>query len=121
MDNIEGKLGAILGNPEAMQKIMSLAQNLNLNGESESPPQKEQEKPLAAPSSLPDLSALQKITGMVGNEGIGKNERTLLNALHPYVSHERITKLERAMRAAKLARAASALFSSGMLNPGGGK
>ena len=42
------------------------------------------------------------------------DQRALLNALCPYISRDRINRLERAMRAAKLAS-----FASGFLNKSG--
>ena len=62
-----------------------------------------------------DLAMIQKPFGMARQSGIDKNQQTLLRALGPYLSRERIVKLEKAMRAAKLAGIAStALGSSGL-------
>ena len=99
-DDLENKLGAILGNPEMMAKISQLAQSM---GQSTS----KQDAPSAQPETTPfpeiDLSMLQKLSGLAGQSGIDKNQRSLLSALRPYVSQVRISKLERAMRAAKMA------------------
>jgi hypothetical protein len=62
-----------------------------------------------------DLGMLQKISGLAGQSGIDKDQRSLLHALSPYLSQERINKLEKAMRAAKMARMATALMNSGAL------
>lgn len=111
MEGLEEKLGAILGNPETMQKIMSMAQTLG--GE----PQKEAPK---AASSAPDidLSMLQKMSGLARQTSIDKDQQTLLRALAPYLSRQRIAKLENAMRAAKMARFAAAALSA---NPNQGR
>lgn len=105
-NNLEEKLGAILSDPDLMQKIQAMAQSL---GQSSSPPQKEEKKPDI------DLSALQKLTGLAGQTGIDKNQQSLLAALSPYLSQGRVKKLENAMRAAKLAKLASAFLGSGGL------
>ena len=47
-----------------------------------------------------------------GGGGIDRNQRSLLKALSAYVSKSRINKLERAMRAANIARQASSLFAA---------
>ena len=44
-----------------------------------------------------------------------QEQQALLQALSPYLSHTRVEKLERAMRAAKMAGLASTLLSSGAL------
>ncbi len=100
MEDLESKLGAVLNNPEMMQKIMSLAQNLN---QQDAPVQQD-----AVPAGI-DLATVQKLSGFAKQSGIDKNQQTLLRALSPYLSRQRIQKLERAMRAAKMARMAGLL------------
>ena len=100
MDELENKLGAILNNPEMMEKIMSLAQNMGQSG---------QKSEAAASQPEVDISMIQKLSGLAGQGNIDKNQRNLLNALRPYVSTTRISKLERAMRAAKMANMAGIL------------
>ncbi len=110
MDNMETQMNAILSNPEMMQKIMTLAQNLNTSQPAPPPA-----KPENNSSPLPDidLSMLQRLSGLAGQTGIDKNQRSLLSALGPYLSKDRIGKLERAMRAAKMASMASVLLNTG--------
>ena len=110
MDNLETKLGAILENPDMMQKIMSLAQSFgNENQQGNSPPTTENSTDSIFPDI--DLQTIQKISGIAGQTNIDKNQKNLLNALCPYLSEYRITKLEKAMRAAKMARLASTFLS----------
>lgn len=112
MDDMQNQISAILGNPEMMQKIMAVAQSLNQPqpAQSEAAPLQKQEAP---GFSLPDIdfSVIQKLSGLAGQSKIDKNQRTLLSALSPYLSRERISKLEKAMRAAKMANIASAFLS----------
>ena len=116
MEDMQNQMNAILGNPEMMQKIMSMAQSLNQQQESHAPVQEN------SSFSIPDidLSMVQKLSGLAGQAGIDKNQRTLLSALSPYLSRDRISKLEKAMRAAKMANMASSfLGSSGFqISPG---
>ena len=105
MAEMDDKLGAILGNPAMMQQIMSMAQAL---GQQTPPPQ-----PHAV--SGPDPAMLQNIMQLSNQTGIDTNQQNLLTALNPYLPQPRLEKLEKAMRAAKLARLASTF-----LNQGGG-
>jgi len=112
MEDLESKMGAVLQNPELMQKIMNLAQSMNQPQQEEKPPV-QQDAP-----TFPDidLATLQKITGFARQSSIDSNQQALLKALRPYLSHERIVKLEKAMRAAKLAGLASNLLGNGGLS-----
>jgi hypothetical protein len=62
MENLEEKLSSMLSNPQMMQQVMAMAQNLGLGTSQapEPPPQPSQ------PSALQgmDLSMLQKFSGM---------------------------------------------------------
>ena len=107
-NNLEEKLGAILSNPEMMQKIQSMAQALGQFGPQESPKER---------SGTPDidLGMLQKLSGLAGQSGIDSNQQALLHALSPYIGRGKMTKLEKAMRAAKMARLASGFLGNGGL------
>lgn len=116
MDGMEEKLGSILGNPELMQKIMSMAQSLNPD-----PPPEPQQAPPESPDlpSMPniDLSMIQSLSGLMGKANIDRQQQALLTALRPYLNSSRIRKLENAMRAAKMAGfAAVALRQQGPLS-----
>lgn len=104
MEDMESKLGAILGNPQMMQQIMSIAQNFQSDPE-----------PQPAPADTApeiDFAMVQKLTSLIGKTGIDAHQKALLQALGPYLSGHRIHKLEKAMRAAKLAGMASVFFSN---------
>ena len=109
MGEFEDKLSSIMNNPEMMQKIMSIAQSMQSHEteepENHSPPQPQQP---AFPDI--DISMLQKLSGFAQKSGIDKNKQNLLSALSPYISANRIAKLERAMRAAKMAGLATTLL-----------
>lgn len=115
MDGMEEKLGSILNNPEMMQKIMSMAQSLQTPS-----PAPESVKDTVPNNPLPDLdlNMLQKISGLAKQGNIDKEQQALLRALNPYLSRERIRKLENAMRAARMASiAVSALGQQGIKFP----
>lgn len=114
MEDMEDKIGAILSNPQMMQQIMAMAQSL---GGASGPPG-EQSQPQSAPApsaSIPDPAMLGKLVGLAGQSSIDRNQQALLNALGPYLSRQRIGKLEKAMRAAKMANLASVFLSQGGL------
>ena len=108
MDTMEDKIGTILQNPEMMQKIMAMAQTLNAP-QPESPPPPPENPGFKLPDIDPGM--LQKLSGLAGKSNIDNNQRNLLKALGPYLHRSRIAKLEKAMRAAKMASIASAFLS----------
>lgn len=112
MEDLESKMGAVLQNPQLMQKIMALAQSMNGSQPEEVPPAP-QETPAFADI---DFATLQKITGIAQQSNIDNNQQALLKALRPYLAQERIIKLEKAMRAAKLAGLASHFLGNGGLS-----
>lgn len=111
MGEMEEKLNAVLNNPQMMQQIMSMAQSMG----AQSSPKSEKAPP--AGDSFPDIDPgmIKKLSSFAGQSSIDQDQRTLLKALGPYLSRERIGKLEKAMRAAKLARLASGFIGAGGL------
>ena len=103
MAEMDDKLGAILGNPAMMQQIMSMAQAL---GQQTPPPQQE-------PAEGFNPATLQNIMQVSNQTGIDSNQEALLTALNPYLPQPRLQKLQKAMRAAKLARIASTFLGQG--------
>ena len=106
MDDMEQKLNAVLNNPEMMGKILSMAQSLG--GTQEQPTQ---ELPL-------DPGMLQSLAGLAQKTGVDPQQQNLLKALEPYLTSGRLRKLERAMRAAKMARMASSVLGATKLFAG---
>lgn len=118
MSDWEDKLNAILGNPDAMGQIMSLAQSLGGAAPQSQEPPAAPPPPSPTPSAGSDLSAL--LDGLTGGGGIdprlfslaarilsesnrGDDRRTaLLEALRPFVKEQRYTKLDKAIQIARL-------------------
>lgn len=115
MDDMEAKLGAILGNPDMMAQIMSMAQTLG-GGASPPPPTPPPQPSIPGIPEGLDIGMITKLAGMASSANVDKDQRALLFALRPYLTNERIGKLERAMRAAKLADLATSLLGSGILS-----
>ena len=117
MENMESKMASILGNPQMMEKIQALAQSFGAEEASAPPPDTPPEPTSQSASPFPelDLGMIQKISGLIGKSQIDPNQQSLLRALAPFINAQRVQKLERAMRAAKMANLASALFRGGKL------
>lgn len=113
MSEMEDQIGSILGNPEMMQQIMAMAQSLGASSPSPAPDPIPSE-PESGPSIDPAM--IGKLMGLAGQTGLDSNQRALLHALRPYLSHDRVEKLGKAMRSAKLANLASSFLGSGALN-----
>jgi len=127
MEGMEEKIGAILSNPEMMKTIMTMAQSLGQNMPQQEPPQAQPQKqaqpqqktPLQAKSAPSigknELEMISKISTLSQQTGLDRQEQTLLKALNPYLTKDRLEKLEKAMHAAKMAKFATVAFSQ----PGG--
>lgn len=106
MEDIQAKLGSILSNPEMMQQIMAFAKNFN-PGEEKTQPQQEDS---GSPFPPVDPAMLQRMAAMMQSGRLDSNQQFLLKALRPYISSRRLSKLERAMGAAKLAGVATSFL-----------
>ena len=106
MDDIQAQMGAILNDPDMMQKIMAMAQSLG--GNTQQAPQQAPQQATDPVFGGFDPGMLQKLAGVAQQSGIDSNQKNLLQALAPYLSGDRIGRLEKAMRAAKMARLAAA-------------
>ena len=134
MSELEEKLEHILGNPQAMAQIMSLAQSLNQSGPAASTgdgvqPQKPTSEvasspaPSAAAPTQPAASAgvegglgnllggldtnmLSAAASLLGQFNSGNDDRrvALLTALRPFVREQRYARLDKAIQIAKLSR-----------------
>ena len=125
-DGFSEKLNAILADPDAMGRILSLAQSLEGGQDSaaqgEAPAQSAPSPPAPASEGasppLPDLMRaltggagaldprLLSLAGRLLSEWSRPDDRgtALLTALRPYVKPERYAKVDRAIQIAKLSR-----------------
>ena len=115
MGELDDKLNTILGNPQLMQQIMNMAQVLNNTESNSTPPKQEPPLDFSAPMADIDPAMITKIIGLAGKAKIDQSQRTLLHALEPYLSKEKLQKLEKAMHAAKLSAVATGLLQSGAI------
>ena len=109
MEDLENKIGEILGNPEAMAGILSMAKNLGLTPSEPSEPQAAQEPQASAPpppSQQPEALAgsMAQLLSLAGS--MGGKELALLQALRPLLRENRREKLDRAIQAARISQIA---------------
>ena len=118
MSELDEKLNSILSNPAMMQQIMSLAQALNQQPEPQqapppqTPPQPQRSEPEPSNDRIMNPNLLNRVAGLMQRGSIDKNQESLLKALRPYLSRQKLEKLERAMHAAKMAGIASEFVNS---------
>lgn len=116
MSDFEDKLQSILGNPEAMGQIMSLAQSITGSTQDSEYPQDTEEFPSSTSSdgqSLGDLfSILENLDPRLLQIGMrliseynsnDDQKRALLVALQPFIHEKRYAKVDKAIQIAKLA------------------
>lgn len=114
MSEFEDKLQSILGNPEALSQIMSIAQSITGSSASEesnydnsvpSPPDTStSNSPLSMLENL-DPRLLQVGMQLLSEYNSSDDRKTaLLTALQPFVKESRYTKVDKAIQIAKLAR-----------------
>ena len=113
MDGIEEKLGSILSNPEMMNTIMTMAKALGQSqpesAPQQPPPAKQPPPQQKAPPPIGknELEMISRISSLSQQTGLDRQEQALLRALNPYLTRDRLSKLEKAMHAAKMARFAT--------------
>ena len=108
MDDISAKLSAILNDPEGMERIKKMAENML--GTSE----EKKEEPLEEMGI--DLSTLTRAIGLLKNQK-QENERVkLLLALKPHLSLEKRERVDAAVKILKLLDMAPLLKEMGIFN-----
>lgn len=112
MSEMEDKLNSLLNNPQLMQQIMTMAQSMNTKSSATEAPTTHD------PAPELDINLIRQISGMAQKGTIDRNQQSLLKALGPYLSPVRISKLEKAMRAAKMAQFATVFLNSGQSQSG---
>ena len=109
MEDLESTISQILGNPESMSQILSLAKSFGI-----SPPEERQETPQPPQAMQPPVdSALPAMAELIRQAGsVDPREVQLLNALKPYCSEDRCRRIDRALRAARLSQIAGVALRS---------
>ncbi len=109
----EEKLGAILNDPQAMSKIMAIAQSLDggKEGSQEAPVSEPEPAPAEAPApeapaglELDPRLMAAGMQALAAWRGPDDSRTALLQSLRPFVKPERRVKLDKAVRVTKLSR-----------------
>ncbi len=98
MDDFENRLNSILSSPDSLEKIKQIAQSFasgNTDGETAAPAEKQ---------ALPELSSF--LSKAMGDWAKPSEAEKIIRAIQPYLSDERGKKLERALKFAKIYKAA---------------
>ncbi|MDD3164289.1 MAG: hypothetical protein PHS97_00325 [Oscillospiraceae bacterium] len=110
MEDLEGRIGEILANPESMEQIMSIAKSLGFpppdSSRSDDSPHADGAVPV---EPLFEENAIHTVMEAMKSGGkISGNQMALLNALRPFLNQHRQQSISRAIRIAKLASIAEA-------------
>ena len=107
MAEFEEKLQSILGNPELMGQIMTMAGAMNQQQPPPPPPPQMQ-------AGLPfDPGAMAGMMQMLKATQLEPRQRQLIQALRGFVPDDRLVRLEKAMQASLIAKFASAAMNQG--------
>lgn len=105
MAEFEEKLNSILSNPQMMQTIMSMAGSFSQQSQPAPPPQQ-------PPAGLSlDPASMQKMMELLRGTQLDQRQQGLVNALGAYLPQDKLSRLQRAMQASKLAKFASVALS----------
>ena len=107
MAEFEEKLQSILGNPELMGQIMSMAGAMNQQPPPPPPPPQHQTGMPFDPSAMAGMMQMLKATQLE------PRQRQLIQALRGFVPEDRLVRLEKAMQASLIAKFASAAMNQG--------
>ena len=108
MGEFEDRINSVLSDPGQMEKIAKLAKSFMAGGG---------EKPAESPAedtsagifdAMPDPKLLGRISRLIQNGGEKKQERALLEAMLPYMSEKRRSKMTTAIKIARIAGIARA-------------
>lgn len=96
MDNIGDLLGSVLSDPDAVAKLKETARQLGLDSHASTPAPPSETSHAAAETGSDLLSAVGKLTPLLGKLGEEDDMTRLLHALRPYLSGSRLKKAEEA-------------------------
>lgn len=121
MDNLEDKINSLFSSPESLAQIKKLAEALSGSGSGtqQTGPVPDNAPAATASPSVPalDPKMMQLFAAVMREYSAPSEAATLINALRPYLKADRLTKVDKALSIAKLAKAAKVILPE----IGGGK
>ena len=114
MDELSEKLAGILNDPETMNRVRQMAENI-LGGEEATPePQTNALDNIGSMIGANEMQSIISIIGKLNNSG-GDNRTALLTALKPHLSEPRREKVDTAIKILKVIEILPLLKDSGIL------
>lgn len=110
MPELQDTINQIMSNPEAMRQVQSLGEKLGLGGSAPKPPA----PPPADGTSAEMMSALTRLAPMMSAAQPNDETAALLNALQPFLSGQKLERLQSARRLMQLVRMIPLLKNSGL-------
>lgn len=113
MAEFQDQINSILSNPQMMQQIMSIAGSLGQ--QQAAPPPAPQAPPVQqASQGMPfDPAAMQGMMELLRGTQLDSRQQNLLKALGAYLPQEKMSRLQKAMQASKVAKYASGALGRG--------
>ena len=115
MDDLTGKIQALLSDPESLRQFSELAEMLR-QPEHEQAAGESAAEEAAQKAEGPDLSKLLAVGQILAQTQQGDDNTAFLLALKPHLSPARQQRVGRAVRLLTLYRAASVLQENGLLS-----
>ncbi len=110
MDDLSEKLAELLNDPESMNKVLQMAENL-LGGNNESAPQNSG----SDDSGGDELKAIMSIMSML-KSSVNDSRTQLLTALKPHLSEPKREKVDTAIKILKILEMLPLIKETGLLN-----
>lgn len=120
MDDMLGKMGEILSDPESLKQLQELAQMLQQNDESDNsqenaPCEENSSESSNGDSGGFDFSMLLRVQELMGAMQNNDDDTKLLLALRPHLKEQRQKKVDQAVKMLKLYAVFSAVKENGLL------
>ena len=109
MSELQDTINQIMRDPEAMRQVQSLGEKLGLSGKPAPPA-----APSAPSGNAEMMTALSKLAPLMSSAAPNDETTALLNALKPFLSGEKLQRLQSAGRLIRLVRMIPLLRGSGM-------
>lgn len=110
MSELQDTINQIMSDPEAMRQVQSLGEKLGLSGKAQAPPA----VPPVPSGNAEMMTALSKLAPLMSSAAPNDETTALLNALKPFLSGEKLQRLQSAGRLIRLVRMIPLLRESGM-------
>ena len=109
MSELQDTLQKIMSDPEAMRQVQSLGKQLGLGESTPAPP-----PPVQSPVSGDMMAAFSKLALLMNAAKPSDETTALLNALRPFLSGEKLERLNSAQKLLSLIRMIPLLKDSGL-------